>query len=312
MEYRVLGKTNLEVSILSYGASPLGGFYGDMDEKKQIDSVHYAIRSGINFIDTSPYYGLTQSEIILGKALEVIPRDKFIMGTKVGRYGKDNFNFSYNRTIESVNESLKRMRLDYLDIVQVHDIEFSDLNQVVTETLPALIKLKNQGIIKHIGVTGLPLKSIDLLVDSNISPEIECILSYCHHSLNDNSLTSIIPKLKERNIGVINASFLSMGMLTERGPPDWHPASPAIKQKCLEAAEYCKQHGGNISKLALQYTLLNPDIQTHLVGMPCIENVKENLQTLTEPIDEILLQTVLDILSPIHNQTWPSGKFENN
>ncbi|KAF2074549.1 hypothetical protein CYY_004132 [Polysphondylium violaceum] len=311
MQYRRLGKTDLNVSILSYGASPLGGFYGDVDEKKQIDSIHYAIKNGINFIDTSPYYGNTKSEEILGKALVDIPRDKFIIGTKVGRYGRDDFNFSKERIKESVKESLDRLQLDHLDILQLHDIEFGNINQIIKESIPTLMKLKSDGLVRHIGVTGLPLAAIERVVDT-VPDELDVILSYCHYSLNDSSLDNLVPKLKGHNIGIINASALSMGLLTETGPRDWHPASNEIKLKCKEAAEFCRQRGSNISKLALQYTLGHPDLATHLVGMPCIENVKDNLKTLQDPIDKELLNDLIEFMKPIHNMTWPSGREENN
>eukprot|EP01132_Coremiostelium_polycephalum_P010833 gene10833-13277_t len=311
MEYRVLGKTNLKISNLSYGGSPLGGFYGDDDEQKQIDSIKYAISKGINFIDTSPYYGITESEKIIGKALKSIPRDKYIISTKVGRYQKDHFNYSYENTIKSVRDSMGRLGLNYLDIVLVHDIEFGDFDQIINESIPALLKLKSEGTIGFIGVSGLPLTVLEKVVRARPN-DIDVILSYCHYCLNDSTLENLIPLLKEHNIGIINASFLSMGMLTERGPPQWHPAPEFVKDKCREAAIYCKERGNNISKLALQFSFKNPDITTHLVGMPNKDQVDLNLESLKDSTDNQLLQEVLDLLSPIHNLTWESGKPENN
>ncbi|EFA76550.1 aldo-keto reductase [Heterostelium album PN500] len=310
MEYRTLGKTGLKVSLLSYGGSPLGGIYGHNDEKKAIESVHYAIKNGINFIDTSPYYGKTLSESVLGRALAGIPRDKFIMGTKVGRYDTNDFNFSYDRIIESVKESLDRLNLEYLDIVQCHDIEFGDLHQVINESIPALLKLKSDGLVRHIGVTGYPLKALKTVAESH--PSLDVVLSYCHFCLNDSSLDDIIPTLKSQNIGIINASFLNMGMLTERGPPEWHPAPTQLRELAAKASQLCKSRGSDISKLALQYTFSHPDIATNLVGMPCIENIDDNLKTMREPIDKQLLSEVLDIFKPMKNYQWKSGKPENN
>ncbi|GAM20700.1 hypothetical protein SAMD00019534_038750 [Acytostelium subglobosum LB1] len=311
MEYRRLGKTGLDVSLLSYGGSPLGGCYGDNDEKRHIDSVHHAVEMGINFFDTSPYYGKTLSETVMGKAIKDIPRDKFILATKVGRYDVKDFDFSYNRVISSVKESMKRLNVEYLDVAMCHDIEFGDLNQVINESIPALMKLKQDGLVRHIGVTGYPLKALMTVV--NACPSIDVILSYCHFCLNDTSLESIVPQLKQQNIGIINASLLNMGMLTERGPPEWHPADPEIKKKAQEAARLCKERGSDISKVALQYALReNQDIHTHLVGMPHNDQVDYNIKLMKDPIDNDLTVNVLNMFEGVKNRQWISGRTENN
>src|SRR5437588_1540951 len=130
MQYRELGRTGLKLSSLSYGASSLGNEFRQTDEAEGIRSLQVALDNGINFIDTSPYYGRTLSEKVLGKAFKEIPRDRFIIGTKCGRYDVDRFDFSVERVTRSVDESLQRMGLDWLDIIQCHDIEFGNLQQV--------------------------------------------------------------------------------------------------------------------------------------------------------------------------------------
>src|SRR6266513_5959005 len=180
MKYRELGKTGLNLSVVSYGAASIGNKYGKLDEAEGIRSLHVALDSGINFIDTSPYYGRTLSEKVLGKAFKEIPRDRFIIGTKCGRYDVDQFDFSAERVASSVDESLQRMGLDYLDIIQCHDIEFGNLDQVVNEALPALRKLQKQGKVRFVGVTGFPLKIFKYNLNR---AKLDCVLSYCHYSL---------------------------------------------------------------------------------------------------------------------------------
>ncbi|GBG63027.1 hypothetical protein CBR_g34727 [Chara braunii] len=226
---RALGKTGMEVSILGYGASPLGGVYGDVNEKDVIQSVRDAIEAGINFFDVSPYYGLGSAEKLLGKALQGIPREKFILSTKVGRYGLDEFDFSAERVTRSVDESLQRLGLDYLDIVLCHDIEFGSIHQVVSETIPALQRLKTAGKLRFIGVSGFPLKIFKLVLDELEPGTLDVVLSYCRCGLNDESLADMLPYLEEKGVGVISASPLSMGLLTDVGPPAWHPAPQALK-----------------------------------------------------------------------------------
>lgn len=103
---------------------------------------------------------------------------------------------------------------------------------------------------------------------------VDVILSYCHYSINDSTLEDLLPYLKSKGVGVISASPLSMGLLTENGPPEWHPASPEIKAACRDAVAYCKNEGKNITKLALQFSLSNKEISSVLVGMNSIRQVQ--------------------------------------
>jgi L-galactose dehydrogenase len=308
MEYRVLGKTGLKVSALSFGASSLGSVFRPVDEAEGIRAVHIAVDLGINLIDVSPYYGLTRAETVLGKALKEIRRDRYYLATKVGRYGDDLFDFSAKRVTASVDESLARLNVDYVDIIQCHDIEFGDLDQVVSETLPALRKLAEGGKARFVGVTGLPLKIFRYVLER---AELDTILSYCHYSLNDTSLDAVVPDLKAKRVGIINASPLSMGLLSDRGAPKWHPASQEVKAACARAAALCRERGAELARLALQFSVAHPDLATTLVGTASPENVVKNVRWVEEPMDRELLAQVMQMLAPIHNQTWPSGRPEN-
>lgn len=305
MRYRELGKTGLELSLLGFGASPLGGVFGPVDETNAIEAVQRALELGVNLFDVSPYYGLTKAETVLGKALRGVPRDRYVLASKVGRYQQASFDFSHKRVISSVDESLERLGVDYLDIVQAHDIEFGSLGQIVQETLPALRQLQRQGKVRFVGVTGLPLEHFDAVLEQS---ELDTILSYCHYTLWDTSLLELLPLLKEKRVGMINASPLGMGLLTRQGPPDWHPASAEIKQACAEASALCQAQGVDIAKLALQFSVSHTEIDTTLVGMATPEQVETNLRWIQEPLDRALLAQVQVVLEPISNQSWPSGQ----
>ncbi|QCD84220.1 L-galactose dehydrogenase [Vigna unguiculata] len=312
MELRELGRTGVKVSSVGFGASPLGNVFGTVSEEQANAAVRLAFQSGINFFDTSPYYGGTLSEKVLGKALKALeaPRSSYVVATKCGRY-KEGFDFSAERVTRSVEESLERLQLDYVDILQCHDIEFGSLDQIVNETIPALVKLKEAGKTRLIGITGLPLGIFSYVLDKVPPGTLDVVLSYCHYSVNDSSLGDLIPYLKSKGVGIINASPLSMGLLTHAGPPPWHPASPELKSACQAAAAHCKEKGKNISKLALQYSLLNKEISSVLVGMKSVEQVEENVAAARElaisGIDEEALSEVEAILKPVKNQSWPSG-----
>lgn len=309
MKYRKLGNTGLDVSVLSFGASSLGSVFRQTDDKESIRTVHAAIDAGINYIDVSPYYGLTRAETVLGKAIKEISRDKYLLSTKAGRYGEDVFDFSANRIFHSVDESLSRLHTDYVDILFLHDIEFVPASIILEEAVPALHKLKEQGKIRYGGISGLPLQLFEQLIPQI---EVDSILSYCHYSLNDTSLVDLLSLLEERQVGLVNASPLSMGLLSTRKTADWHPASQEIKDRCRQAAEYCTSQGVDIAKLAVQFSVQNERIPTTLVSTASPENIINNAAWTEELIDRDLLETVLEILAPVHNYTWKSGRPEYN
>jgi L-galactose dehydrogenase len=309
MEYRSLGKTGLKVSALGFGASPLGSVFEAIDESEGERSVRLAIELGINFFDVSPYYGSTRAETVLGRALRGIPRDRYILATKVGRYGNDTFDFSAARVTRSVDESLERLGVEHVDLIQCHDIEFGNLDQVIDETLPALREVVKRGKARFIGITGLPLKIFTTVL---ARAEVDTVLSYCHYALNDTSLMTIMPLLKEKQVGVISASPLSMGLLSRRGAPAWHPAPMEIKQACAAANRAAESRGVDISRLAVQFALANRDIATTLVGMASCEHVRRNIEAMSEPIDMQALRDVSEVLAPVKDRAWVSGRRENN
>lgn len=309
MKYRKLGKTGLEVSALSFGASSLGSVFRETDEAESIRTVHTAVDMGINLIDVSPYYGLTKAETVLGKAITEIARDRFILTTKAGRYGEDEFDFSEQRIIRSVDESLARLQTDYIDILFLHDIEFVPFEQVAEGAFLALDKLKQQGKIRYSGVSGLPLAVFE---KSLAYTELDAVLSYCHYSLNDTSLLELFPLLEQKQVGLVSASPLSMGLLGHRAVASWHPAGEQIRALCTQAAEYCAAKGEDIAKLAVQFSTANERIPTTLVSTANPANIRKNIEWTDEPINEQLLREVLAILEPIHNLSWKSGREEYN
>ena len=307
MQYHEIGKTGMKVSSLGFGASSLGGVFHDLKEKQGIDAVFTAIESGINFIDVSPYYGYYKAETVLGKALKDIERDKYYLSTKVGRYGENGENmwdYSAKRVTASVYESMERLHVDYLDIINVHDIEFADLHQVVDETLPALVKLKEEGVVKHVGITDLQLENLKWVIDRVPEGTVESVLNFCHYCLCDDKLADFIDYFEQKGVGIVNASPLSMGLLTERGVPDWHPAPKSLIEACTRAAEYCKTKNFPIEKLAMQFSVSNDRIATTLFSTTNPENVKKNIDSINEPIDWDLVKEVRDIIGDQQRVSW--------
>ena len=310
MQYRTIGNTGMKVSALSYGASSLGGVFHGIDESEAIRAAHVAIEGGMNFIDVSPYYGHYKAETVLGKALKGIPRDKYYLSTKVGRYGKDGVNtwdYTGKRATESVYESMERMGVDYIDLINVHDIEFADLQQVAEETLPALVELREKGVVGHVGITDLQLENLAWVIDHVPAGTVETVLNFCHYCLCDDKLVDYLDYFEERGIGVVSASPLSMGLLSERGVPDWHPAPRPLVEACSRAAAHCKAKGYPIEKLAIQYALTNERIATTLFSSANPANVERNLRWAEEPIDLQLVAEVKDIIGDQQRVSWKNS-----
>src|SRR3989442_2283725 len=165
MQSRELGKTGLKLPILSFGASSLGQEFRKVTLDEALQSVRVALDCGLNFIDTSPFYGRGMSEVLLGVALRDVPRDGYILCTKLGRYDLAHFDFSAKRVAESVDVSLHRLGTDHLDIALCHDIEFVPMQQIVDETIPALRKAQKAGKVRHVGFSRDPMKDIRFICD---------------------------------------------------------------------------------------------------------------------------------------------------
>ena len=316
MIYNEIGKTGMKVSNLGFGASSLGGVFHSIREEEGIEAVHTAVDNGINFIDVSPYYGHLKAETVLGKALKEIPHSKYFISTKVGRYGHNGVNtwdYSAKRAQESVYESMERLNVDYIDLINVHDIEFQGdmeggLQLIVDETLPALVELREKGIVKHVGITDLQPENLKWVVEHAPEGTVESILNFCHYSLNDTLLADYLVFFEQHNVGVINASPFSMGLLSQRGAPAWHPAGKDLQEACAKAAKYCEEQGYPIDKLAIQFsTSLNPRIATTLFSSANPKNVLKNIQYVNEPMDEQLVKKVQEIIGDQMFVRWKNS-----
>lgn len=302
--------TGITVPVMGVGCAPFGFVYNDERGLQTQDCVNAvvaeAVKLGCNFFDTSPYYG--DSESRLGVALERcgVDREGIILATKCGRYGKDEFDFSAERIQESARESLRRLKTSYLDILQLHDIEFANEDHIVNIAVPALCKLKEHGLCRYIGITGLPLHRLKGIIDRLAPRTLDVIISYCHYCLIDTTLD--VDYFKARSIGVINASVLSMGLLTMQGPPTWHPAPPGMKGVVRANAEMIHQKGFDISRLAIKWALQNTDISVTLVGLQSAEEVRENAKLISEPLTNEE-QEVIDSIDwqGWKDVSWPSG-----
>jgi L-galactose dehydrogenase len=309
MRYRKLGRTGLDVSVIGFGASPLGDVFSITDPDEGVRAVHRAIEQGINFFDVSPYYGATLAETRLGAALSG-RRDKVILATKCGRYGADEFDFSAAKVTCGLNASLERLRTDYVDLLQVHDVEFGSVDQIVNETLPALRDLQQAGRARYIGITGYSLKTLAAIARAT---PVDTILSYCRYDLMvDDMDRGLTPLAAAESIGLINASPLHMGLLSPGPLPAWHPAPPAVRAAGARARDLCLERGCEITTVALRFCLAHPLVSSTLVGMSTVREVEQNLGALEPADDTAVLAEIAQAVRPVHNYVWPSGREENH
>jgi aryl-alcohol dehydrogenase-like predicted oxidoreductase len=307
---RVLGKTGLELPILSFGASSLGSEFRQVKLDEALASVKVALECGMRFIDTSPFYGRGTSEVLLGMALQGIPRQDYLLCTKLGRYDLSHFDFSARRVAESVDVSLHRLKTAHLDIVLCHDIEFVPMQQIVDETIPALRKQQAAGKVRFIGFSGYPQKIFRFICDQT---QVDCILSYNQYTLqNTRFADETIPYLKAKGIGILNAGPFSARLLTNAPLPSWLKEPENVKVAARKAAEHCAKKGVDIAQLALQFSLANPDITSTISGSANPDNIRKWARWASQPVDQQLLSEVFEIFRPVKNIGHQEGLRENN
>jgi len=310
MQTRPLGQTGLHLPILSFGASSLGAEFRSVKLDEVLASVRAALDCGLNFIDTSPFYGRGMSEVLLGIALKGVPRDSYTLCTKLGRYDLAHFDFSAKRVAESVDVSLHRLGTDHLDIVLCHDIEFVPMQQIVNETLPALRKIQRSGKVRFIGFSGYPMKIFKFILDQT---DVDCVLSYNQYTLqNTRFADEIVPYLKTKGVGVMNAGPFSARLLTNAPLPAWLKEPESVKAAARAAAAHCANRGVDIAKLALQFSLANSAITTTVSGSANPDNIRNWAKWAEEPLDQQLLKEVQAIFAPVKNLGHKEGLSENN
>jgi len=309
MQYRRLGKTAMNVSVIGFGASPLGNVFDDCDEQEGTRSVHAAIDAGINFFDVAPFYGITLAEERLGEALKG-KRDKVILATKCGRYGLRDFDFSYQRILDSADESLARLQTDHVDLMQLHDIEFGTKEQVLNEAIPALYEIKKSGRARYIGITGLP---VNYLAEIARQVDIDTILSWAHYNLLQDEINKeLVPLSKERDLGLMNAAPLLQRILSDASIPSWHNAPAGMQAMQVPLQACCAKYGLKLSDVAIAFATAHPDIASTIIGMCDTVNLSNNIKALETQIPKELLEEIEVLVAPVKNSMWFEGMPENN
>lgn len=283
VRYNRIAQTGVRVSSLGFGASPFGDIYRQavsLAEARRALSL--AQEAGITYIDVAPYYGLGLAEEKLGQALPAAFQKTAVLSTKVGRYGVDVFDFSPATITRSLETSLRRLKRSHIDMVFCHDIEFVDQALIVEQALPTLARLKEQGQVRAIGISGLPLDR--LLAVASAFP-VDVVLSYSCYTLLNQTLSAYLPRFEALGCSVINASPFAMGLLTEGHCPAWHPATAQEQQRAQTLIADARKQGDTIEARAFRFAYGCPGVASLLTGVASSEQLQQCVSWLASSED---------------------------
>jgi D-threo-aldose 1-dehydrogenase len=283
-----VGRTTLQVSKLGLGTAPLTGKNGSIPEAQSVDTVRAALAAGVTFIDTAPLYGAGRSEERVGIALEGVPRDSYVLSTKVGRLvlpdGSVVFDFSRDGVLRSFEQSLKRLKLDRVDILLVHDPD--DNEQLALEqAFPALAELRAQGVIGAIGA-GMNQWQMEDRFAQNF--DVDCFLLAGRYTLLEQTALEFLARCQERGIGIFlggvyNSGILAMG--PRPGATYNYAAPPAeIVERVRRIEAACARYDVPLHRAAAQFALAHPAVTAVVLGAILPAEVQANRDALFAPI----------------------------
>jgi D-threo-aldose 1-dehydrogenase len=296
----------LALSALSFGGAAIGGLFEAVDEDQARRTVRRALDLGLRYLDTAPHYGLGVSERRLGEALRGVPRDTYVVSTKVGRllrplepgetapdegYAgapalKRVWDFSRDGVLRSVQESLERLGLERLDIVYLHDPDEFEA-QVYETGFAALAELRSQGVVRAIGAG---MNQAAMLARFVRRLDLDVVLVAGRYTLLDQSaLADLLPACLERDVGVVAGGVFNSGLLADPSPQapfDYGPAPPDLVRRAVEMQAVCEAHGVALPAAALQFPLGHPVVASVLVGARSVSEVEENARAFTTPVPD--------------------------
>lgn len=309
MKLRGIGRTGITITELGFGGAPVGNLYsavGDAAARLVIDA---AWDGGVRYFDTAPHYGLGLSERRIGVALRDRPREQFAISTKVGRLlvpkpsptGSDladggfdvpddnrrEMDYSRDGVLRSLDASLERLGLDRLDIVFVHDPE-NHMESAVADAVPALLELRDQGVV---GAIGVGMNFVGPLRRFVTQTDIDVVLVAGRWTLVDRSAEPLLDECLDRDVAVIAAGVFNSGLLAQRDPSadgrfDYGPVPADVLDAARACARVCEEHGTTLPTVALRFPLRHPAVTSVLVGMRTPTDCAQDLAGLGANLDE--------------------------
>lgn len=278
----------LELGRLGLGSAPLGGLYDAVDDETARAVVERAWELGIRYFDTAPYYGSGTSERRLGAVLRERPREQFVLSTKVGRLLRPGesgwpgapplqayFDFSYDATLRSLEESLLRLGLDRVDVALVHDPD-DHYDEAIAGAYRALARLRDEGVVRAIGVG---MNQTALLCRFAREADPDCFLVAGRYTLLDRGAgEQLLPLCHERGIAVVAGGVFNSGVLAGGSTYDYKSASPAVVERVAELREICARRDVPLAAVALQFPLRHPAVASILVGCRTPNEVEDDVR----------------------------------
>jgi D-threo-aldose 1-dehydrogenase len=291
LEKKILGSTGLEVTRMGLGCAALGGLYGNIPDDQAYAVVQQALDLGINLFDTAPLYGSGRSEQRVGHVLSRIPRDSFVLCTKVGRVldpvkpgDEDRGQDIYDNPppFKPVfDESLQRLQLDRVDVLHIHDPD-DHYEGAIRTAYPAIAKLREQGLISGVSAG---MNQWEMLADFARDGDFDCFLLAGRYSLlEQEALDELFPLCQEKDIGILAGGTYNSGILAKgarQGAKFNYDDAPAeVIEKARRLEQVSQQHGVDIKAAASQFALAHPVVTAIIPGTRRPERVKENFELL--------------------------------
>ena len=292
-----VGRTGLKIPLMGLGTAGMGNLYIEVTQAEAGEMINCALDNGLNLIDTAPHYGRGIAETRLGLALTGIPRDRYIISSKVGRLynsaGEWIADFSRDSILRSIEGTLERLKTDHVDILHLHDPD-RHYQQALTEGFPALAELRSQGVIKAVGAG---MNHWEMLVDFAREADFDCFLLAGHYTLLDqDALATFLPVCREKGISVFMAGILNTGILATGAVPGaksrYREASPEIMQRVARIEEVCRRYRVPLNAAATQFPLGHPAVTALVVGADTKEHIAANIAALETPIPAAFWQTL--------------------
>ncbi|HEY4728701.1 MAG TPA: aldo/keto reductase [Actinomycetes bacterium] len=299
-----LGRGGLRVSALALGTAPLGNLYAPVAEEDAAATVGSALEAGLTYVDTAPHYGLGLAERRLGRLLAGVPRDRFVVSTKVGRLvrplapgetadpegfadsppARRVWDLSGDGVRRSLEESLERLGLDRVDILLLHDPDDHE-REAYEQALPALIGLRDQGVVTAIGAG---MNQAEMLTRFVRDLDIDVVLVAGRYSLLDQrALAELLPTCAARGTAVVVGGVFNSGLLADPRPGatfDYAPAPPELVDRAARLAEVCARHGTPLRAAALAFPFGHPAVTSVLVGARSAAEVKDAVACFEWPV----------------------------
>jgi D-threo-aldose 1-dehydrogenase len=293
-----VGNRGIIVSRMGFGSAPASNSQR-VSTEQAIEAIHFALEQGISLFDTAPLYGAGRAEELLGAALDGVPRSEFVLSTKVGRLLNEEtrelpFDYSRDGVLRSLEGSLKRLRLDQVDLLLIHDPD-DHAEEALDEAYPTLEELRREGIIRGIGAG---MNQWQVLSRFAREADFDCFLLAGRYTLLEQTSLDFLDLCHSKGIGVMLGGVYNSGILATGAVPgatyQYRAAPPHIVEKTNAIAAICARHGVVLNAAALQFAQSHPAVASLVVGAISADEVAANLAAMQAPIPAALWDELLD------------------